>query len=509
VICLPTIGYSFRWLVIAVSIMLWSGCSLRMPLQTQFVSDLGRIEFRKPAFQLSGVVVGVPHGMAEPSAVAYATAISNGTGAGLVIAYGFGANRIAVSRPLVHRFTLTSDGDKLRRPGSFYREFKDVLRNAAAGPLEVYLGSRFADQASDVHHIEVTAAGFTFEQIQSLKETFLKIRDRALTGNEVPTVEMAVDPLERISWRATGVKHHGVLMVAEKGLNVHLPKVLTSSKAKAVYSVILTTWFRAVLATARQNPARLPEVKVTVLRYGRIDSISARSHLPSVVIGAPHGSFDEYTDALVKEISHRTGIAAVVTKGFTPTECGGWRINVNRPTETRYPTGDIERETERAKDVYARFENTVLAAARGPLNLYVDVHQNMDQDNIDVATLEVSSSQAQTIKAAYREIRGRVLNSFPDIERVSLLIEPIDQVGIGAWAAKDRGILRLAKQSLHFELPAHRVLHNERARQAYTTILTELIDHLTHARQWEVPTGVSTTTFNSIAKKILRPSTDR
>ena len=487
----------------AASIMVWSGCSLRMPLQTRFIGDLGRIEFRKPASQFSGIIVGAPHGLAEPAAAQYATAISDKTGAGLVIAYGFGSRRIAVTRPLVDRYDLTSgSGANRRAPGSIYGEFKTALRNAADGPLRFYLGIRLAEATSESSRIEVTAAGFTIEQIKSLKNKFLQIRDRSIANGATPKIALAIDPVDQIHWRVLGVKHHGVLMLAERGLTVRLPRALAKSAVKALYSEILSAWFSQALTLSNENPDHLPALQIAVLRYGRIEAIPARGFLPGIVIGAPHGTFDQYTSELVGEISNRTGIAAVIAKGFTPTECGGWRINVNRPTEMRYPTGDIERETDRAKDVYARFTETVFAAAHGPLNLYVDVHQNMDQENIDVATLGVSASQAKTIKAAYREIRERVLRYSPDVAKVTLLIEPIDQVGIGAWAAKDYGILRLARQSLHFELPAHRVLHSEKARQAYTTILTELINRFAQKRLPEVSKHVSTAAVKSSAKNI-------
>ena len=55
---------------------------------------------------------------------------------------------------------------------------------------------------------------------------------------------------------------------------------------------------------------------------------------------------------MAKQISQQTGLAAVIAKGFTPTECAGWRINVNRPTERRYPAGEIEIDSKRAKEVY-------------------------------------------------------------------------------------------------------------------------------------------------------------
>lgn len=84
---------------------------------------------------------------------------------------------------------------------------------------------------------------------------------------------------------------------------------------------------------------------VRILKQGRIETISSRQHLGGLVIGASHGTFDEYTAEVVKQISFRTGIAAVIAKGFTLTEAGGLRINVNRPAE-KYPRGEFEITSE-------------------------------------------------------------------------------------------------------------------------------------------------------------------
>jgi hypothetical protein len=89
--------------------------------------------------------------------------------------------------------------------------------------------------------------------------------------------------------------------------------------------------------------------------------------MKGVIIGAPHGSFDEHTGEMVEQVSYRTGLAAVIAKGFTPTECGGWRINVNRPTESRYPSGEIEIDFERAQKTYHSFKAAVLSASQNDL----------------------------------------------------------------------------------------------------------------------------------------------
>ena len=99
-----------------------------------------------------------------------------------------------------------------------------------------------------------------------------------------------------------------------------------------------------------------------------------------------------------------------------------------------------------------------------------------------MATLEITLEQAKVIKSAYRETHDRVLREEPEITKVNLIIEPLDQVAIGAWAAKGCGILRLAKSSLHFELPAQHVFYKETTRYAYTKILAELIQSITTLR---------------------------
>ena len=132
--------------------------------------------------------------------------------------------------------------------------------------------------------------------------------------------------------------------------------------------------------------------------------------------------------------------------------------------------------------MYQHFTESVFQAARGPLDLYIDMHQNSNEENIDVATLGITRAQAKAIKSADREIRDRTLREETQVSEVDLVIEPLDQVAIGAWAAKDHGILRLAKSSLHFELPAQHLFYSESARRVYTKILAELIQSITTIR---------------------------
>lgn len=471
-----------RGLVVAATLILWSGCSLVQPLQRQAIGDLGHFEFRNSPPHVKRAVIGVPRATTEPAALEYAEAIRNHMDAGLVAAYDFENKGIPVSQPLVQRSPISwSAADGVGR-GSVYAEFRALLSATVDGPIEFYLGLRAANSSNPAQRIEVASAGLSFEQLKVLKSTYAQIRDRMIATQDLPRVEIALNPLDDISWNSDSVKNHGVLMLAGRGLILQLPSVLTDEPVRAVYQNILAAWVGEARSISTGDRPPRQEIDITQMPLGRIDSIAARNDQRGIVIGAPHGSFDWYTGELVEELSYRTSLPAVIARGFTPAECGGWRINVNRPSERRYPTATIERTTARAEEVYRRYSAAVFKAARGSLDLYIDMHQNGDVDDIDVATVGITWSEAQAIKAAYTQIRDQVLTKFPGAAKVNLVIEPVDKVAIGAWAAKDHGVLSLAKSSLHFEMPSHRVFYRDRNRRAYRKILAELIQQIVNLR---------------------------
>ena len=473
---------------IILALLLAGGCAISTPVRDQTIGDFGRFEFRSSAPRTRGFVVGVPHGDGEPEAIAYANDISAATGAGIIIAHGFKANRILVAQPRVHQSPIAWTVTNSSRPPSVYPQFRNFLRAAVDGPVTFYVGIRMAALAQPVPRIEVASAGFRFEQLVDLKRSYAGIREDNLKALGHPRVELALNPLDDISWNAFGIQNHGVLMFAKKGLVLRLPKLLAQPQTESIYRKIITQWVVQSAALARRTNGRAyADTKNS--QYGRIDVIPSRKNIRGIVIGAPHGSFDWYTRELVEEVSYRTALTSVVTRGFTPTECDGWRIDVNRPTERRYPDDTLERITERSKAVYRQFTEGVLEASGGPLEQYIDIHQNSSESAIEVATLGITRAQAGRIKKAYAEIRNRVLRDLPEIAKVDLRIEPADQVSIGAWAAKDQGILRLAKSSLHFELPAPYIFYGNRPRRAYTKILAELIDFIAADRAGAEPAG--------------------
>lgn len=458
-----------------IALLLFSGCSLNRPVLQERIRGLGHFEFREPAEGLEGVVIGAPHGQSDRDSDRIARAVSDRTGTGLVVAYGFKAKRLSVTQPIVRSGPYpVFFSDPLRR-GSVFAEYQRVLRAAAKGDLDLYIGIHRSNNKELAHLIEVSTSGLTFAEAEVLKRSYAEVRDQLIEGHPAPRLVMKIEPLDRISWRKPGVKHHGVLLVAEKGLNLRLPH-FSSEATEELYTEVFSRWIDRVLRLLRENPLRLPQIQVRLMDLGRFELIRSRMGFRGVVVGAPHGSYDEHTAEVVKRISHRTGIAAVIVKGFTPTEAGGWRINVNRPTEKIPYSEDFELHSQRAREVYRAFRDLVFRASGGGLNLYIDIHQYNTDDKIQVATVGVSRRQARIIKMLYQKIRDRTLVERSGVQAVDLVIEPLDDVEIGAWAAKAEGVLRLAKKSLHIELPGHRVLVTGAARESYIHILSSLIE---------------------------------
>lgn len=461
-------------IVIPFAFAFLNGCSLQSLLQREMLGGLGHFEYREPGAHMAGVVIGAPHGLTDPEAAFLASHISERTGAGLVAAYGFKGKHLTVDQPVVRAVHGPISDDPIKR-GSVFREFKKVLHRTVNGDLDFYVGIRCGLGQRGAADIEVTASGLTFEENKILKDSYLKIRDRRLGNTPTARLSIAVDPLDQVSQRVSGMRHHGVLMIAEKGMSLRIDQRSLSEPEKTVYAEILSDWVGETVRLVRDNPQRVQQVDVRVMDFGRFETIKSRGLPRGIVIGSPHGSFDQNTADAVSQLSYRTGFAAVIAKGFTPTETGGWRINVNRPTERAYPRTEFDLHSERAKKVYETYKDLVIEASQGDLGLYFDIHGYSTDNVIQVATVGVWLEQARKIKAAYREIRDEALKHRPGATAVDLVIEPLDHVEIGAWDAKASGILGVARRSLHFELPTNAVLGTRASRDLYTRILGDLL----------------------------------
>jgi hypothetical protein len=452
------------------------GCAVaKRPVSRFEIDQLGHFEYSEPEPDMSGVVIGAPHGGTVPETAELARLISERTGAGFVAAYGFKSKRISVERPVVRSQPYQPVAREPAQRRSVFAELKQILRRVTHGNLDLYVGIRHRPAAEPLERLQVIASGFTYEEAEIIKRSYISVRDRVIGSREIDRLPIAVDPLEGLSWQAPGIVHHGVLLVAEKGLGLRIPEKFLGGANLRVYGEILAAWVQDIERLIRDNSQLVPQVEVTLTDLGRFDLIPSRKGIAGLVVGAPHGTYDEYTAELVKQLGYRTGLAAVIARGFTPTETGGWRINVNRPSEKNDLAPEFEVNSSRARKVYQAFKEIVLDAAGGDLRLYFDVHQYGVDSMIQIATVGLDSRQALGIKRAYQRIRDRLFVEDAGIDKVELLIEPVDKIEIGAWPAKYRGILGVARKGLHIEMPLHTALRSKENRDFYTRVMAELI----------------------------------
>jgi hypothetical protein len=455
--------------------VLIGACSAQRPIQYREIDQLGRFEFRGPAPGMMGVIIGAPHGGTVSGLAELARHVSDRTGAGLVIAQGFKSKLISVAQPVVWSNPHQPVPVEPAKQRSVFREFKQVLHQIANGEIDLYVELRSRAASDGVHDIRVVSSGFTFEEAKIIKQSYVAASYRFGEAKTIQNLPLSIDLIDKMSWDASGIRHHGVLMIAEKGLSLRIPEQFLSGQNLRIYGEIFAVWLKDIARLVDESPRRADRIEVNLMDLGRFDSIPSRTGRAGIVIGAPHGSYDEYTAEIVKQLAFETGLAAVIARGFTPTEAGGWRINVNRPSEKTFLVPEFEIQSARSEKVYQTFKNLVFDAAGGDLHLYFDVHQYGRDDSIQIATVGLTTKDALRIKQNYQRIRDSLLQADPDMPAVKLLIEPHDNVEIGAWPAKANGILGVARKTLHIELPLHSALGTEKSREFYTAILAELV----------------------------------
>ena len=447
--------------------------------QVRTVGELGYFAVRYPRSPATGFVIGVPHASRNPKVAALGFKIGAAVGAGYVGAHGFQDRQINVSQPLARR----NIGDSLALApsarASVFGEFRQVLDEMCRNDLRLYVGFRVRPTSdADSGVIQVAASGFSWEELALLKAEFDLLANEAGEIKSVPPYSLSIAPLDDTDWDSSELRYHGVLLVAKRGMVLRLPRSLIEGAEALGYQEVLSRWVLRVREVAEAGHPGMARLNVATLPFGRIDRVPTRKKIAGVVIGAPHGSFDEHTAELAKALSYRTGIAAVIAKGFSPTQAGGWRINVNRPSEKNFLAPEREIKTDRAVRVYEAYKKQVLAASGGRLKLYLDVHQYGQGESVQVATVGVTRAQAMEIKRRYGEIRDRIMGVAPGVTRVPFQIEPLDAIEIGAWPAKAEGLLGVAERSLHFELPAHTMLRSAENRTLYGEVLAELFADL-------------------------------
>ena len=88
-----------------------------------------------------------------------------------------------------------------------------------------------------------------------------------------------------------------------------------------------------------------------------------------VVVGVPHGTFDEATDRIGAQVAGLTGAGALIATGFCAARTEGVRLNVNRPTEGASRRASEEAVTPRAVAVHAAYLRGASFGGRFPFTI--------------------------------------------------------------------------------------------------------------------------------------------
>jgi hypothetical protein len=189
----------------AILLLSVSGCTLPKQFQEHRIGDVGHFEFREPNRGMEGVVIGAPRGHGEPASVNYAKWISDRTGAGVVIGYGFSAQRLAVTQPVVRYDLIPVKLDDPVGRGSVYPEFKKLLRQTAKTDIEFYVGVRMLSEEASTNQIEVAASGFTFEELNILNKLFSEFEIKSSRAKRRPRLALPWSRWTRFSGTSRGL----------------------------------------------------------------------------------------------------------------------------------------------------------------------------------------------------------------------------------------------------------------------------------------------------------------
>ncbi|MFC1743896.1 hypothetical protein ACFL35_07875 [Candidatus Riflebacteria bacterium] len=238
-----------------------------------------------------------------------------------------------------------------------------------------------------------------------------------------------------------------------------------------------------------------------VLHCQEIETVKSEEN-PQLLLAAPHGGYDLFTEKIVRDIAERSGFSTIIAIGFRSIRKKRY-INVNRPTERLFHRGRLlkdEVHTLRARRVYTKYLaelKKITARTKREIRLYVEFHGNSRvltrrkniagklifkkhrRNVIELATTGFGLSFLRRLKKKYKQI-------IPNSGFVPLRIACLDGTYqlqhrhatfiFKARGARLRGIFRsdVIKYGLHFELPIY-LRRTEEKRESLVRIFSRLL----------------------------------
>ena len=177
-----------------------------------------------------GVVIGAPHGTSDAESGWISRELARRTGFGLVLArYGdldSGRRRHNVNRPTEGvQGGPPSEEVSTAEARQVYEAYVGRVREVAQGPLNLYVEVHGNVRKESAGSIEIATVGVSREEAWLLKLLLELIRDAHLGEKpELPRLQILVEPLDRLYYRASAVKQVGILTLPQRAIHIELPR---------------------------------------------------------------------------------------------------------------------------------------------------------------------------------------------------------------------------------------------------------------------------------------------
>ena len=215
---------------VAVGTALLDGCALHR-VDVPSTSAVSQIAVRPGR---TGYVVAAPHGSSDVNTDEMAAEIARRTGFGLVVASGFAmepggttgaSRRYQVNRPLEGvPGSPASEQEPTEAAREVYELYEQRVREAAQGPLRFYAEIHGNNRPACAGQIEIATVGVDPELALRLRALAELIRDAYLrTHGEIQRLDVFVEPVDPVTYRASSAKRDGILRWPERALHIELP----------------------------------------------------------------------------------------------------------------------------------------------------------------------------------------------------------------------------------------------------------------------------------------------
>lgn len=195
-----------------------------------------------------------------------------------------------------------------------------------------------------------------------------------------------------------------------------------------------------------------------------------------LLIGAPHGGYDTFTEDMARSLCQSRASECIVTFAEQP---GGERLNVNRPTEGASQMCTDETRTANALQVYSMYNAQVgKRVSENGLRLFIELHGNSRPisqgytGRLEVGVFNLTSDEVRRVKEILMDLRSQV-SGYGGVE---INVQGVDEINQAGDCTEKIGSMKQVHKGLHLELSYE--LRDSSKYAATMTFLNRMVQEL-------------------------------